>query len=70
LGALQEAGPGLKEDRALVLEAVSKNGVALWHAGPGLRQDRELVLEAVRQDGLALMRRSTVRHARARPLRK
>jgi hypothetical protein len=52
--ALRYAGLGLKEDRALVLEAVRRHGRALEHAGPRLKEDRALVLEAVRRHGRAL----------------
>jgi len=36
----------LKEDREVLLAAVSKDGVALQRAGEGLRADHELVLGA------------------------
>ena len=51
---MRYVGPGLKENRAFMLEAVH-NGIALKYAGPGLKEDRALVLEALQQNGIALV---------------
>ena len=43
-----------RSSRSKVLEAVKRNGRALYHASAALKDDREIVLEAVKQDGGAL----------------
>ncbi|CAE8689578.1 unnamed protein product, partial [Polarella glacialis] len=47
-------GWALRSDRALVLEGVRSNGLALEHAPEPRRADRELVLVAISQNSLAL----------------
>ena len=37
-----------------MIEAVRRNGGALWFAAEELKRDREVVIEAVRQNGDAL----------------
>ena len=49
-----EWAPALRGDRAFVLEAVRRNGLALRWASEALRGDREVVLAAVGQTGGAL----------------
>lgn len=44
----------LKTDRELFLEAVKKNGLALYFANKTIRSDREIVFEAVKTLGVAL----------------
>ena len=48
----------LKNDKEIVLVAVTEYGVALEYASDTLRNDREVVLAAVRQDGDALVHAS------------
>ena len=51
---LMNASDELKDDKELVLTAVSKDGVALREASSRLRKDRDVVLAAVKQNPLAL----------------
>jgi len=56
--ALEYASPKLKDDREIVLAAVTQegcaHGCALKFAGSTVKADSEVVLAAVRQDGRAL----------------
>eukprot|EP00913_Durusdinium_trenchii_P020915 g19651.t1 len=52
--ALEHASWALRGEKAIVLEAVKRNGLALRHAQMTLRADRDVVLTAVRDCPLAL----------------
>ncbi|CAL1148064.1 unnamed protein product [Cladocopium goreaui] len=52
--ALEYASWTLRNDKALVLEAVTRNGLSLRHAAASLRGDRDVVLAAVRDCPMAL----------------
>lgn len=45
--ALQYASSRLKDDRDIVLSAVSNNGLALQYASLALQRDKEIVLSAI-----------------------
>lgn len=51
---LRQAPDCAREDRDLVLAAVSKDGLALLYARPMIKADREVVIKAVSNNGLAL----------------
>ena len=51
---LQHLSQGEKNDKELVLVAVSKDGQAIQFADPTLQADMEVVLKAIINDGLAL----------------
>ena len=50
INALEYASDELKNDREILLVAVTKNGLALEYASKELKNDREIVLAAVKQD--------------------
>ncbi len=52
VGTLRSAAPAddAREEREVVMEAVTRSGGGLKYAGVGLKEDREVVLEAVKQD--------------------
>jgi len=52
--ALAYASPQLQTDRAVVLEAVRRNGLTLRHASSLIRRDRDVVMAAVREWAQAL----------------
>lgn len=51
---LRKAPECAREDRDLVLAAVSKDGLSLLYASPLIKSDREVVIKAVSNNGLAL----------------
>ena len=48
------ASERLKDDKEIVLEAVSKDGWGLKYVSDRLKDDKEVVLEAIKNNGLAL----------------
>ena len=52
--SLEFASNILKNDKEVVLTAVSNYGYALMHASSLLKSDREVIIAAVKNDGLAL----------------
>ena len=51
---LEKASETLAGDRALLLDTVQEDGLALEFASEELQNDKEVVMEAVREDGCAL----------------
>ncbi len=53
-GYVLKAIQNFNNDKELVLEAVTQNGLALLHASNNLKNDEEVVIAAVTQNGIAL----------------
>ena len=52
--ALEFASDELKNDKEIVLLAISQYGEALYYASDELRNDKEIVMAAIKQDGEVL----------------